>query len=387
MKKKVGIITMYHNSINYGGVLQAYALQKFLEINNFEAKQICFKKNNNNKTNSIKMHYKDLGLINTIRWAIDRTIKKISSKIALKVINSSEKQAYNERLKKFEDFRKKIPHTKKIYDSGNIVETNDLFDIFCCGSDQIWKPGVVCPEYMLNFVHKNKYKMSYAASISKTNISEEEIEKMIPFLFDFNNISLREKNEKDILKNYVDKKIEWVVDPTLLLEQKDWEKLYIKDLVKEKYIFCYLLESNSKKYKIIKEFAKINNLKIVTIPFANGTLNLKDRNFGDIKIANAGPKEFISLIHDASVVITDSFHATVFSNIFKKNFFVLEREEATTMNSRITSLLEILNMKDRFINDKDLLTKKIECNFDKKNNFDKMKSSSIEYLLSIEKDK
>lgn len=387
MKKRVGIITMYHNSINYGGVLQAYALQKFLENNNFDTKQICFKKNSSNKTGSIMMHYKDLGLIKTFNWAFDRTIKKISSKIAGKIINNNEKQAYNERLKKFEDFRKKIPHTNKIYEPDNIVETNELFDIFCCGSDQIWKPGVVCPEYMLNFVHKNKYKISYAASISKTNISEEEIKKMIPFLFDFNKVSLREKNEKDILKNYVDKKIEWVVDPTLLLEQKDWEKLYIRNLVKEKYIFCYLLESNSKKYKIIKDFAKINNLKIVTIPFANGTLNLKDRNFGDIKIANAGPKEFISLIHDASVVITDSFHATVFSNIFKKNFFVLEREEATTMNSRITSLLEILNMKDRFINDKDLLTKKKECNFEKKNNFDKMKNISIEFLLSIDNNK
>lgn len=380
-RDKCGIITMYYNSINYGGVLQAYALQKFLENNGIEARQICFQKKGYGLKKSIKMHYKDLGIIKTFFWATDRVYKSISNRIARKIIKSKEKKLFNERIKKFADFREKIPHTDKIYTSNNIKETNELFDTFCCGSDQIWKPGVVCPEYMLNFVNDNKYKLSYAASISKTDISEEQINYMIPFLNSFDKISLREKTDKSLIKKYIKKDVEWVIDPTLLLTKKDWEKLYIKNIVGKRYVFCYLLEANSKKYKIIKKFAQKNNLKIVTIPYASGVLNLKDKKFGDIHITNAGPQEFISLIHDADVVITDSFHAAVFSNIFERNFFVLEREEAPTMNSRIISLLDMFSRKDRFIKDGELCTKKIDCNFDEKNGFNKIKNSSINFLL------
>ena len=172
------------------------------------------------------------------------------------------------------------------------------------------------------------------------------------------------------------------MDPTLLLDKEDWEKLYIKNLVKEDYVFVYLLEANKKKYKIIEKFAKEKNLKIVTIPFASGTLNLNDRRFGDIHMTNAGPKEFITLIHDAKLVITDSFHATVFSNIFKTDFFVLERTEAPTMNSRIISLLKMFNRNEKFIEDKELENQNLGYKFNSENKYSKMKELSEKYLLS-----
>jgi len=380
--KKIGILTMYYNSINYGGTLQAYALQRYLENKGFESKQICFQKKGLGLKNSIKLHYKELGFFSTIFWGIDRIQKNISGKISNKIISKAEKKLYSERKQKFESFRNDIPHTIKVYNSNTISETNRDFDIFCCGSDQIWKPGVVCSEYMLGFVNKEKKKISYAASISKTNILKDDIANMIPYLNSFDKISVREEFDKDLLKKYLKNDVEWVVDPTLLLDKEDWEKLYIKNLVKEDYVFVYLLEANKKKYKIIEKFAKEKNLKIVTIPFASGTLNLNDRRFGDIHMTNAGPKEFITLIHDAKLVITDSFHATVFSNIFKTDFFVLERTEAPTMNSRIISLLKMFNRNEKFIEDKELENQNLGYKFNSENKYSKMKELSEKYLLS-----
>ena len=381
--KKVGILTMYYNSVNYGGVLQAYALQKFLENNAFFSEQICFRKKNYGLKKSIKLHYNELGCLKTACWAIDRLKKSISSKMSNKLVYKKEKNLFFVRLKKFEKFRNLIPHSDKVYTFDSIDETNSRYDIFCCGSDQIWKPGVICPEYLLNFVSDNNKKISYAASISKTNISKKDISAMIPYLKTFDNISVREKYDKELLEKNLNNNINWVVDPTLLLEKTDWEKLYLKNIVNDDYIFCYLLEANEKKYKIINKFAKQNNLKIVTIPYANGSLNLKDRKFGDIHITDAGPQEFISLIHDAKLVITDSFHATVFSNIFNVNFYVLERTEAPTMNSRITSLLFLFDKKEKFIKDDELLKMPVVSKQNNDNSkYKDMKKKSIDYLLS-----
>lgn len=384
MNNKIGIITMYHKSKNYGGVLQAYALQKFLNNNGFEAFQICYQKEQTNKTIGIKTHLKESGIAKTLIWFNDRLRKRISTKIANKILGNNYKKQFNKRIENFNEFRDEIQHTSNIYTQENVKELNDIMDIFICGSDQIWKPGVICPDYMLNFVDDKKIKISYAASISKTNISDKDLEYMIPYLTRFNKISVREESDVKKLSQKIKRNVSWVIDPTLLLNEEEWSSVCSNTkITNEKYLFCYLLEANSRKYKIIKKFAKNNNLKIVTIPFSNGDLNLKDIKFGDIRATDAGPKDFLSLIKNAEMVITDSFHAAVFSNIFKTKFFVLERTEAPTMNSRIVSLLNMFNMMDRFINDNELLSKNLECSFRENNEFNSIKKFSTEYLLSL----
>lgn len=389
--KKVGIITMYYNSNNYGGVLQAYALQKVISKLGYDCKQISFNKTIKNKTLILlKNHIIDDGVKFTFNWGLDRAKKIINNNLAKKIISKQSQKLFKKRKETFKSFRDSIPHTF-VYDEKNIDKTNDYFDMFICGSDQIWKPGVICPEYLLNFVDNSKIKISYAASISKNNILNKDIEYIVNSIKDFNAISIREKYEMDILNKKLNNKVKLVLDPTLLLSYEDWSRLSNnKNLIKGKYIFCYFLEPNPKIYKEIIKVSNETNTKIVSIPFANGKLNLFDNKFGDDIIIDAGPNEFINLIKNAEYVYTDSFHATVFSLIFSIPFCSIERDEAKYMNSRINTLLEIVDLSNRFIKKENIynfsinnVNKKININKEK---FDRIKEESIQYLIkSLEK--
>lgn len=376
--KKIGIITMYYKSINYGGVLQAYALERYLNSIGMDAEQICFSKGKKNLKTNIKKKIKENGF----KWLVLKFRNYFGTKIGNILLSQNEKKLFEERRKKFENFRNQIKHSKKVYTCDNIAETNDIYDIFCCGSDQIWKPGVVCDEYLLKFV-KNKEKISYAASISKTNISEDELKTIADNIKDYMLISLREETDVSHLNQLIKKKVEWVVDPTLLLEENDWNNIASQRQYEGDYIFCYTLELNSKKKKAIKKFSKSHFCKIITIPYANGTIDLKEKNFGDIKIINAGPEDFLSLIKHAKYIITDSFHASLFSIMFKKDFFVLERYDAPTMNSRIISLLNLFGLKERFVKENDLNTIKTKCNYCNISQFNKIRENSINFLNKI----
>lgn len=376
--KKVGIITMYYGSKNYGGVLQAYALQKAISNLGYECEQISFKRTVNKKLSSqLKNRLEVSNPFEVMKWATGRSIKLINSKIAKKVLEKQFGESMKIKNDKFTKYCERIPHSV-VYTSDDIEKSIDVYDTFVCGSDQIWKPGVACKEYLLGFVPENKNKVSYAASISKNTLSKEESEFLTSNIERFDSVSVREKQAVKLLNKYTNKQVEWVLDPTLLLSREQWEKECSEKLVNEKYIFCYLLGVDKKQRIMIEKLAKTKDMKIVTIPFSNGSYNFVDSSFGDIKFGNAGPNDFLSLIKYASLVITDSFHATVFSNIFETDFYVLERTEEKTMNSRITSLLDVVGLPNRFIsNCEDLLEYK-SINFSNKNDLEnKIKNSKI----------
>lgn len=378
--KKVGIITMYYGSKNYGGVLQAYALQKAISKLGYECEQISFKRIANKRLASqLKNRLEVNNPFEVMKWATSRSMKLINSKIAKKVLEKQFGESIKVKNEKFTEYCKQIPHSI-VYTSENIEKSIEVYDTFVCGSDQIWKPGVACKEYLLGFVPEGKKKVSYAASISKNTLSKEESEFLTSYIEKFDSVSVREKQAVNLLNKYTKKKVEWVLDPTLLLSREEWEKECSERLVNEKYIFCYLLGIDKKQRLMIEKLAKIKSMKIVTIPFSNGSYNFVDSSFGDIKFGNAGPNDFLSLIKHASLVITDSFHATVFSNIFETDFYVLERTEEKTMNSRITSLLDVVGLPDRFIsNSKDLLEYK-SIDFLNKNNLENKIKNSKSYL-------
>ena len=142
-----------------------------------------------------------------------------------------------------------------------------------------------------------------------------------------------------MLQDTTDKKIEWVLDPTLLLSADEWNEVAAENPVKGPYVFAYILGNRKDNQKCAKDFAKKKGLKMVTFPFtASG--NLRQAFFGDIHSYD-GPDVWLSLIRDAEYVITDSFHAVVFSIIYRKSFVVLRRSgdgERGSMNSRMYSL-------------------------------------------------
>ena len=171
----------------------------------------------------------------------------------------------------------------------------------------------------------------------------------------------------------------------MLLSLEKWDNICSEQKIGEKYIFCYFLGALSVQNSEITQFAHKRGLKVVTMPYLCGTCH-DDSNFGDYKIYDAAPQDFISLIKHAEYVFTDSFHATVFSHIYKKNFFVFNRAGLKSMNDRIYSLTSLFNTQERFCDTKEKETLEYIENLppiDYSNPFlklEEMKEKSIEFL-------
>lgn len=349
MQRKAAVISLYHNSQNYGGVLQAYALNSVLHDMDIEAYQIDFNSlrvGSANGNSVVKAYLKEHSVL----------------QLAFKIFNSLRKSLYVKLYKKilskyfyarqivFQDFRENyIKHTEEC----NLESIADMckdFDMYICGSDQIWKPTVVNDAYMLSFVPEGRIKVSYAASMSVDSMSEIEKGSYKKWLESFDAISVREFQAKEMLQPLSEKEVTWVCDPTLLLRGDQWiEKSKKGRRISEKYIFCYFLGDDAVFRKAAKRYAKENNCKIVTFPNLQQKPMKVDEKFGDYQFYDATPFDFVSLIKGAECVFTDSFHATAFSLNMQVPFFVFNRSSVSNMNSRIYSILEITGCEDRFI--------------------------------------
>lgn len=362
---KVGIITFYHKSCNYGGTLQAYALSKAINKNS-DSQQILYKSIQQIKCKSNNLE--------SIAKRLFNTILRRKRNVALK----------NRQLI-FEIFRKIVPRSKMEYDIQTISKSLYDYDAFITGSDQVWNVEYYDEVYRLEFVPSTKYKFSYAAGISSGELTEEQKAVFKKALSTFDAISVREKSAVDVLQPLTDKKVEWVLDPTLLLSREEWDEICSDRNISEKYVFCYFLGELSLKNKKIIEFAHSKGLKVVSMPYLAWT-SKKDSDFGDYKIYDATPPDFISLIKHAEYVFTDSFHATVFSHIYHKNFFVFNRAGLNSMNDRIYSLTSLFDTQERFCDTKEKISLKyIEylppINYDKLYpKFEAMKERSISFL-------
>lgn len=333
---KVAIITHYYNSKNYGGNLQAYALCKALRKMGVDAEQISFNRYVNRKKNKI-------------------TLKKIVKKVLLTTSNLINRDACRNirlRNKAFEQFnRTVIPHSQVVYSSDNISECVDNYDIFITGSDQVWHPIAYCPEYGLEFVPSDKIKLSYAASLAVNEITSEYRNVLKKALADFRAVSVRESSAVELLKNTVKTEIYVSLDPVFLLSQDDWNEVCGDFSYKTPYIFCYFLGDNSASRIVAEKYAKKHNLKILTLPFLLGNYRKCDKNFGNEKLYDVSPADFLALVKGAQIVFTDSFHAAVFSIIYEKEFVVFDRESrssAKSMKTRLRCLLDTFDLSERF---------------------------------------
>lgn len=378
---KIGITTHYYNSNNYGGNLQAYALCKVLQNNGIDAEQICFSRQP--KKTSLRQTLKNDGVLVFTKKAVKKLfdkIKKLAPKNK-KVLAQLEKRKQN-----FLKFNQSIPHSQKVYNQNDVASANDVYDLFITGSDQVWHPSAINQAYSLEFV-KEKPKISYAASISKSSLTDNQKEYFKNFLKDYKAVSVREQNAVDILKDLSPVSVDWVLDPTMLLPADDWQQILQECDVKGEYLFCYFLGDDKNQRKRAKEYAKQNGLKIVDIPHLQGRYEKADKNFADISIQDASPEQFLWLIKNAKCVFTDSFHSTVFSLIFKKQFYVFERAGYKGMGGRIVSLLSLFDLNDRFVLDEksknlDYVNGLNKIDFSKDfDKFNQMKNKSINFLL------
>ena len=384
--KKNGIITHYYKSTNYGGNLQAYALQRCIcEKLKLPIEQMCYDlwNHENNKKRTIKNYFNKKRLNGILKKVFIYVKSKIKT-IILIIFGKNKKDKL--RVQAFEEFNSVLIKNNgiRLIDS-NIVECNKDYDVFITGSDQVWNLRWYRKPFFLDFVQEGKKKISYAASISMDYLTDEQKELFKNHLKDFKAISVREKQAISLLEGLTPVEPQLVVDPTLLLSREDWDNICSERIVKEKYIFCYALGDNKIMRKLLKKYAKKHKCKIVFIPFVSGNQSLYNISFGDIRLSYVTPQDFISLIKHAEYVFTDSFHGTVFSYIYQKQFFVFNRTKNGDMNSRIFNIVELFNCEERFIYKKEELNleyleslKPIEYSYNEK--LEKLIESSKEFL-------
>lgn len=343
---RIGIITIYLGNYNYGGILQSYALPYFLNANGFDCEQICYRP----AKRSIGDRMKGIKLCDLL--------KKILAKI--KYIIETEKRNLlnyvfigndlNIRKERYKSFEKNIPHSEKIYTEMDIQNTNDVYDGFICGSDVIW--GYFAYPYIgaLGFVEDGKKRFSYAPSLYTWHPKDKWLKDYKPFLDRLDAISVREQSIQEEMKAQGIQAVT-MPDPTFLLTRKEWSKIAVKPNYTERYVLAYFLGESRNQRRLAKKIAVQYNCKLVMIPFCNyDSFRLCDVGVGDIKDKGSGPAEFLGLIQNAECVVTDSFHAVVFSLIFHTPFWALPRQTSEgDASSRVINLLKDFNLLDRFI--------------------------------------
>lgn len=334
---KVGLVPLSYNGYNYGFVLQFYALQRILKDKNIECEIIFF--HNDEKAYSLELPPRKEFLLH-MKIAIYKFLFGKSKLIEEKKIEENIKK----RKEKIDTFKRQ--HYSRVVDETDISYSE--YDAVICGSDQIWNPNWARRRCFLEFVPDETNKIIYAASLGCESMSNDQKEQFQSRIERLQYVSVREYSGKAILDSFVkDKDIKVVLDPTLLLLPEEWNDIVV-DPKEKGYVFTYFLGRYDDKLDYIGKFAKKKGLKIVNIPFASGERNDKIR-FGDLQIKDADPGEFIGFIKKAQYIFTDSFHACVFSVLFKKEFYVFWRDNSKKMQGRINTLLHNFHLPDRFI--------------------------------------
>ena len=327
--KKIITIT-FQRADNYGAALQTFALQHFLKSKGYDVKTLDYRDNN------IERGYK---IININKSGKKAVIKSIIKNILF--FNRNLK-----RKKSFIKFRKKYIELTNEYVNFNELKNNPpKADTYITGSDQVWNTSITCglqDVYTLNFGDNNINRISYAASIGNSLIYDYEKTFFINKIKKIDNISVREEKAKELLNDIGINNVKVNIDPTLLIKQEQWNKMIENIKVpKQKYLLAYVVEKNDEYYRISNYVANKSNEKIVHFEMFNKFYKEKT-----INKYSSGPLEFIALIKNADKILCTSFHATVFSIIFHKDFYVVPHAKT---GSRVTNLLAQLGLEDRIV--------------------------------------
>lgn len=319
---KCSIITIHHIH-NFGSVFQAYALACFLKMNGYETEIIDY-----------RPKYYNFGR-NKLKTAIGRLLNPIS---------------YFKRKRKFETFiSEHMVLTDKRFK--NILELKSYYqnseNIFIVGGDQLWNNYHPCGNddaYKLVFFDGNR-KIAYGTSMGRDNFSDKELKRIATLVVNFQKIMLREQSTVSMLQNYTSISVDHVIDPVGLLNAKDFKNIAVKPKINKPYAVMYLADSGELLDQAIDMLSKKMGLKIVHI------CGFKKKCICDYFIKDAGPEEILGYILHADFVLSASFHATIFSLIFQKQFATLLPGEQT--NARINDLLKYVGLERRIINCKE----------------------------------
>jgi hypothetical protein len=314
MKRKLAYILAYQKATNYGAVLQIYALKKVLE--NFGLKVI---------------------VIDYVPSWMKVTLKNqphFKSYIKRKIMNIT-----------FRSFLKKLGLTKKTYfDNESLKNELKDGDFYFVGSDQVWNPKIMKNDttYFLDFAPETGKKIGYAVSMGNQSLSDDFLQQVLPLIKKFDRLSARETYVKKFVQNYFETlDIPIVLDPTLLLNASDYVGIKSTKQFLNDFIVVYGAMHDENLYNYAKYLKAKTGLQLVNLGYHFNGADKNEYLFG--------PENWLNRIAQAKYVITNSFHGTVFSILYKKSFFVVPNQKLTGLNARFEELLDSLELNNRLI--------------------------------------
>lgn len=328
--RTIGTIT-FHSSINYGAVLQTYALQRVLTDWGYASEVIDYR---NSKRGLV--HLSPLLKLRHFLWANVR--KLLFGDL---------------REKRTNEFRERhLTMSPETYTLAQQLHSQPpLYDAYITGSDQVWNPrnNGCDSSYFLSFAPEGRRRIAYAASFGLSKIPTQFASDYREWLTGIHYLSTREIEGQRIIWQLIGSDAAVVLDPTLLISGERWIEVMAEEVGRKPYILCYYMPGdpivNNAITAISREIELMTGWDVVKI-------GEKEYKLGSNSVFDAGPAEFLRLLYSASFVITNSFHGVAFSTNFEKPFLVpinTELPPDKALSSRITSLLQMLDLNSRVL--------------------------------------
>ena len=358
---KVGIVT-FHRALNYGALLQAFALRHSLTKLGAQTQVL---------------DYRNPIMEGMYFYPSFSQRKNFKDKVKFLIQGKSELI----RREKFENYRKKYLNLSgELSTKKDLILASETYDKFIIGSDQVWNYGAhnFDKNYFLQFVNDKSKKYSYAASFGISSLPNDYIKEYQNLLDDFAMCSVREQQGLDILSNLGVKKRRIDIDPTMLLTKEEWQSQFdISVNQKQKYIFAYYFELTDTLRSYIENLA---NKAGCTVVFVGNPLKVPF-HCRCKALKTADPIDFVNVIENAEYVVTNSFHGTAFSIFFNKKFYVELLKTDSKVNSRIENVLQTFSLENRLI---DSPNKDSEVDWNYVNSkMTELRTRSFDYLKEI----
>ena len=336
--RKIGIITI-QSIVNYGNRFQNYAVQSILEGRGYVCESII--------------------IDDDLLWF------KIKIKAFLGCILPGKIHKESIKTRKFLNFNKKYINIKKISKQNIKSYIHNNYDYLFLGGDQLWAPGnkdYGIAGYRFGTLIESKKRIPFGVSFGTDNLPEYYKKEITTWLLQLNHLAIREKSGAKLIKEMTGKDAEVLLDPVFYLSKGEWDKIAIVSNQKKDYAFSFFLGGCNKDNEII-----INEMI--------GNLTLKKTYCKDDDTFLAGPEEFLGLIKNAKIILTDSFHGVAFAIIYKKPFVVFKRENWDRgQMTRLNNILSCFEMQDRVYSGK-------------RKNWFEIDYSKIDSILQNEKNK
>lgn len=327
--RRVGIIT-FHRALNYGSVLQAYALNRFLRKRGYVAETIDFRTVEQER------------LYAPYRRGIG------PKSLAANLLSLAWRKSLSLKRDRFGDFLfVNVPQSETVRTEAELRRAALSYDALVAGSDQIW--NVACADhnsaYFFAFLEDRSRCLSYAASIGVASISDAQRAALRRYLHDFGSLSVREASAAHAVLGATGRSAAIVLDPVFLLDRDDWPDLGGVRIPKSPYIFCYFIGDVPGMRDFARWASSLSDLPLVVI-----NPNMRDMVYRNEKFYSCGPLEFLALVRNAAMVCTNSFHALSFSVVEHKPFWVfVNRGSKTHSNSRIEHLSAAMGLDHRVL--------------------------------------